>query len=62
MGNLSIITIPNSFLLLFLILFSERPPHIKYGSYIYFILFNYIIRSNHLINKLHKFNIKNYKI
>jgi len=55
MGNLLIITIPNSFLLL--ILFSERPPHIKYGSYIYFILFKYIIRSNHLINKLHKFNI-----
>jgi len=57
MGNLSII-IPISLSLLFLLfLFSERPPHIKYGSYIYFILFNYIIRSNHLINKLHKFNI-----
>jgi len=52
MGNLSITTIPNSFLLLFLILFSERPPHKNNMDYTYFILFNYIIKiqSYKLIN------------
>jgi len=47
MGNLSIITIPNSFLLLFLILFSERPPHKKYGLYIF--LYNLITLLNPII-------------